>query len=185
MRENGTLTWLISDHLGSTSATVNAAGVLLSSLKYTAFGELRSGTAATDYLYTGQRQEAEIGLYFYMSRFFDPALGRFISPDSIVPRAGDPQAYDRYSYTNNNPVRFSDPTGHCPLCVTAIIGGAIGAIVGAIGYTAYTSIAGHEFNTGQMLLTAEGVAVAVAVAVNVAVAVGVEVAVVVGVMLGD
>jgi hypothetical protein len=71
MRENGTLTWLIADHLGSTSLTVDASGTLLSSLKYTAFGELRSGTAATDYLYTGQRQEAEIGLYFYMSRFFD------------------------------------------------------------------------------------------------------------------
>jgi len=99
VRENNTLTWLITDHLGSTSATVNAAGVLLSSLKYSAFGELRSGTAATDYLYIGQRQEAEIGLYFYVSRFFDPSLGRFISPDTLVPGAGDPQAYDRYSYT--------------------------------------------------------------------------------------
>jgi hypothetical protein len=74
MRENGTLTWLIADHLGSTSLTVDASGTLLSSLKYTAFGELRSGTASTDYLYTGQRQEAEIGLYFYMSRFFDLIL---------------------------------------------------------------------------------------------------------------
>jgi hypothetical protein len=71
MRENGTLTWLIADHLGSTSVTVDASGMLLSSLKYNAFGELRSGTAATDYLYTGQRQEAEIGLYFYVSRFYD------------------------------------------------------------------------------------------------------------------
>jgi len=112
VRENGTLTWLISDHLGSTSVTVNAAGVLLSSLKYTAFGELRSGTATTDYLYTGQRQETEIGLYFYISRFYDPALGRFISADSIIPGEGNPQAYDRYSYTRNNPVNRIDPTGH-------------------------------------------------------------------------
>jgi len=112
VRENGTLTWLIADHLGSTSVTVDASGTLLSSLKYTAFGELRSGTAATDQLYTGQRQEAEIGLYFYVSRFYDPSLGRFVSPDSIVPGAGDPQAYDRYAYANNNPIIFIDPTGH-------------------------------------------------------------------------
>jgi len=51
-------------------------------------------------------------LYFYMSRFFDPALGRFVSPDSIVPGAGDPQAYDRYAYVFNNPVNATDPTGH-------------------------------------------------------------------------
>jgi len=112
MRENGTLTWLIADHLSSTSLTVDASGNLLSSLKYTAFGELRSGTAATDYLYTGQRQEAEIGLYFYVSRFFDPSLGRFVSPDSIVPGAGNTQAYDRYAYANNSPIIYIDPTGH-------------------------------------------------------------------------
>jgi hypothetical protein len=65
----------ITDHLGSTAITVNAAGALLSRLKYTAFGELRSGTASTDYRYTGQRLEVEIGLNFYVSRFFDHLAG--------------------------------------------------------------------------------------------------------------
>jgi len=41
MRENGTLTWLLSDHLGSTSVTADASGNLVSSLRYTAFGEVR------------------------------------------------------------------------------------------------------------------------------------------------
>lgn len=87
IRENGTLTWLISDHLGSTSVSVNASGNLVSSLRYTAFGEVRaaSGTTATDYRYTGQRNEAEIGLYYYVARFYDPYLNRFLSPDTIVP----------------------------------------------------------------------------------------------------
>jgi RHS repeat-associated protein len=112
MDENDTLTWLISDHLGSTSLTVDASGALLSSLKYTAFGELRSGTAATDYRYTGQRQEAEIGLYFYVSRFFDPYINHFTQPDTIIPDPNNPQAYDRYAYALNNPIRYTDPSGH-------------------------------------------------------------------------
>jgi RHS repeat-associated protein len=50
------------------------------------------------------------GLMFYNARMYDPALGRFTSADSIVP-AGV-QGYDRYAYTNNNPVKYVDPSGH-------------------------------------------------------------------------
>ena len=48
MRENGTLTWLISDHLGSTSVTADANGNLVSSLRYTAFGEVRAASGAME-----------------------------------------------------------------------------------------------------------------------------------------
>ncbi|MER3448194.1 MAG: hypothetical protein C4291_15860, partial [Candidatus Dadabacteria bacterium] len=46
-------------------------------------------------------------------RFYDPLLGRFLSADSIVPGAGNPQAFNRYSYVLNNPLRYTDPSGHC------------------------------------------------------------------------
>ncbi len=52
----------------------------------------------------------------YIARNYDPAIGRFIQPDSIVSGAGNPQAWNRYAYTLNNPLRFFDPTGHTP-CV--------------------------------------------------------------------
>ena len=42
----------------------------------------------------------------------DPVLGRFISPDTIVPNAGNGQDYNRYAYVNNRPIVFNDPTGH-------------------------------------------------------------------------
>jgi hypothetical protein len=61
---------------------------------------------------------------------------------------------------NNNPVRYSDPSGHCVVLCTAIIGAAVGAIVGAVGYTAYVAATGNEFNTGHMLLAAGGGAIA-------------------------
>ena len=82
--------------------------------RYTAFGADRyaSGTMPTSYRYTGQRLDADTGLYFYNSRYYDPALGRFTQPDTIVPDPGDPQSLNRYSYVGNNPVRYVDPSGH-------------------------------------------------------------------------
>ena len=47
---------------------------------------------------------------YYNARWLDPALGRFAQADSIVP-AGV-QGPDRYAYANNNPVNYTDPTGH-------------------------------------------------------------------------
>ena len=72
----------------------------------------QDGTLYTDYRFTGQRIENDTDLYFYNSRWYDPVVGRFIQPDSIVPEPGNPQALNRYSYVVNNPLRYIDPTGH-------------------------------------------------------------------------
>jgi RHS repeat-associated protein len=63
--------------------------------------------------YTGQRQEASIGLYFYGARWYDPYLNRWIQPDSIIPDPLNPIDFDRFAYTRNNPTKYRDPTGHC------------------------------------------------------------------------
>ena len=113
IRENNELTFLLHDHLGSTVGTVNSAGNLTSQTRYTAFGETRgAATTSTDYLYTGQRAEGEIGLYFYNARWYDPALARFISADTLVPDPGNALAWDRYAYVYNNPICYTDPSGH-------------------------------------------------------------------------
>lgn len=85
--------------------------------------------------YTGQYWD-DTGLLYYNARYYDPAIGRFISADTIVPGSnpltvwpGDsvaskawstsgsgpanPQDLNRYSYGLNNPVRNTDPSGHC------------------------------------------------------------------------
>ena len=46
------------------------------------------------------------------ARWYDPELGRWTSPDKIVPEPGNPQSLNRYSYAKNSPVRFADPTGY-------------------------------------------------------------------------
>jgi RHS repeat-associated protein len=116
MRVNGTLTWLLGDHLGSTSVTAQADGTFQSEMRYTAFGETRSssGPTPTDYQYTGQRHEAEFGLYFYKARWYDPASAHFTQADTLIPEPGNPMALDRYAYVMNNPLKYTDPTGHSP-----------------------------------------------------------------------
>ena len=106
---------LRSSQFSSTNITLNASGQFVAELRYTAFGEVRFAdrNTPTDYRYTGQLEQRDLGLYFYKARFYDPVLGRFISPDTIVPGAGNPQAFDRYAYTQNNPLNRIDPTGHC------------------------------------------------------------------------
>ncbi len=52
------------------------------------------------------------------SRFYSADLGRFLSPDSVVPGAGNPSAsggLNRYSYVLNNPMTYTDPSGHYPI----------------------------------------------------------------------
>jgi RHS repeat-associated protein len=57
----------------------------------------------------------DTGLYYYGARYYDAEIGRFISADSIVPDPMNPQAFNRYSYVLNNPVKYTDPTGYYDL----------------------------------------------------------------------
>ena len=105
----------MGDHLGSTSLTTDANGTLVSELRYKAWGEVRyeSGATPTKYTYTGQYSyTSDFGLMFYNARWVDTSLGRFAQADTIVPSAGNSQAYDRYAYSLNNPIKYVDPDGH-------------------------------------------------------------------------
>ena len=126
-RKGTTLYWLLTDHLGSTSITATSSGSKTAELRYKPWGETRYtyGTTPTTFRYTGQREEASLGLYWYGSRWYSPGLGRFVSPDTIIPQPGSPMAWDRYGYVNSNPVRYTDPSGNTPLIVTALLGAAI------------------------------------------------------------
>ena len=108
MRTNGTLNYLIGDHLGSTSLTTDASGNVVSEQRYKAWGEVRyaSGNIATKYQYTSQfSYELDFGLYYYGARWYDSSLGRFAQADTIIPEQSQGvQAWDRFAYTNNNPI---------------------------------------------------------------------------------
>ena len=72
---------------------------------------------------------------YYGARYYDAYLNRWTQPDSIVPNPYNPQELNRYSYARNNPVRYTDPTGHCPVCLRGVsaLGGAIGGAIYGYG----------------------------------------------------
>ena len=74
--------------------------------------EATTAPLQTTYRYTGQRHEPDIKLYYYIARWYDNRRGRFTQPDTIVPEPANPQSLNRYAYVNNNPVRYTDPSGH-------------------------------------------------------------------------
>ena len=102
------------DHLGSSSVITDTVGNKIQSLTYFPFGETRTqaGTVDVRHKYTGQEFDNSTDLYFYGARYYDPVLGRFISPDSQITLAYYPQDLNRYSYTVNNPLIYVDPSGH-------------------------------------------------------------------------
>jgi RHS repeat-associated protein len=111
---NNGLFWLTGDHLGSTSVTANSSGTKTAEVRYKPWGEDRytSGSTLTTFKYTGQRQDSYINLYWYGSRWYDDSLNRWTQPDSIVPESSQGvQAWDRYCFVSNNPLRYVDPTG--------------------------------------------------------------------------
>ncbi|MDO8303333.1 MAG: RHS repeat-associated core domain-containing protein, partial [Sedimentisphaerales bacterium] len=105
-----------SDHLGSSSVMTDRNGTLVQQYGYTAFGKERykNNTSAFNVTsrYTGQKLDDETGLYFYNARYYDPELARFIQSDTVVPSADTSQALNRYAYVKNNPLKFTDPSGH-------------------------------------------------------------------------
>jgi RHS repeat-associated protein len=114
MRINSTLYYTLKDHFGSASVVTDASGNILGTQRYYPYGETRltTGTIFRDKLFTGQREMAGLGIYHYGARFYSPKLGRFLSADTIVPGYGNPQNLNRFSYVTNNPLRYTDPTGH-------------------------------------------------------------------------
>ena len=107
-------TWMFSDIINSTSVTRNEAGEVTLA-RYTPWGERRGTTPQlpTDHTFTGQIQDRSTGLSFYNARYYDPIVGRFISPDTVIPDLTNGQSYNRYTYVLNNPVLHTDSSGNC------------------------------------------------------------------------
>jgi RHS repeat-associated protein len=71
-----------------------------------------AGPDYTDRDFTAQYLDSGSGLHFCNARYYDSALGRFISPDSLIPGIKSATSFNRYAYVQNNPLRYTDPSGH-------------------------------------------------------------------------
>src|SRR5207247_637341 len=82
---------------------------------YRPFGDTQSSSGATtSRQYNGRVHDQGTGLYYYGARYYDPAIGRFISADTATGGQGDLQSQNRYAYVMNNPYKYVDPTGRQP-----------------------------------------------------------------------
>jgi RHS repeat-associated protein len=125
--KNG-LFFLHSDHLGSNSFMTygpshpsGTAGTLVPGTlaRYHPFGDWRAQPFAdlTDIGFTCHKGNNlgsnDIGLIYMNARYYVGSIGRFASADTIVPDPANPQSYNRYAYSYNNPLKYVDPSGHC------------------------------------------------------------------------
>ncbi|MFC1703550.1 SpvB/TcaC N-terminal domain-containing protein [Candidatus Omnitrophota bacterium] len=129
---NGNLCYFHTNHQGSTDVITDDIGEEAVHYEYAPYGEIvvKEGSDITKYKFTGKPLDDETGLYYYGARYYNPLIGRFLTPDTIVQEPRNPQTLNRYSYCGNNPVNNVDPTGHS--WFKKFFGQLFGAILGAV-----------------------------------------------------
>jgi RHS repeat-associated protein len=132
--------FVYKDHLGSLLTLTDINGNVVAEQNFDAWGRKRNPStwqyasvpAVPSWLYrgyTGHEHLPQFALINMNGRMYDPVQGRMLSPDNYVMPTGT-QGYNRYSYANNNPLIYTDPSGD--IIVPILIGAAIGVITNGI-----------------------------------------------------
>ena len=129
-KKNNTIYFYIRDVLGNIIGILNNSGVIVSKFDYDAFGNIinQTGTVISNFRYKGYYYDTDIELYYLKSRFYNPVLLRFITPDSIdYLDSSSIIGLNLYAYCGNDPINMIDEEGN--FAISALV---IGAIVGAV-----------------------------------------------------
>ncbi|MCK5611891.1 RHS domain-containing protein, partial [Candidatus Pacearchaeota archaeon] len=104
--------YFLNDHLGTPQKIVDSAGTVVWEAAFLPFGlaQIHVETITNNIRFPGQYYDAETGLHYNWHRYYDPATGRYLTPDPIGLAGG----INLYSYTNGNPVNYIDPDGLAP-----------------------------------------------------------------------
>lgn len=111
------VTYIHTDYLGSVSAKSNASGQVIERFHYAPFGlPADSSELNNKQSYTGHVFDNESQLIYMQARYYDPVIGRFYSNDPAdmlehVRKNNIVHGFNRYTYANNNPYKFTDPDG--------------------------------------------------------------------------
>ncbi|WP_255322933.1 RHS repeat-associated core domain-containing protein [Lysobacter sp. K5869] len=103
--------YIHTDALGSPMAITDANQNVVEWRIYEPFGATEQGGMQSGPGYTGHVGDESTQLWYMQQRYYDPGIGRFVSPDPVVVGAGSGVNFNRYWYANNNPYRFVDPDG--------------------------------------------------------------------------
>jgi len=136
--------WFEKNLQGDIVAVYDQAGTKLIAYTYDAWGNASiiysSGGASTTatynpFRYRGYYFDSESGFYYLNSRYYDPAIGRFVTPDSFVNGNGDIIGFNMYTYCSNNPVNFCDESGLAVETLFDII--SLGASIAEVAINPY------------------------------------------------
>lgn len=112
----GAQTYFTYDGLGSTTDLTNGSATVTGTYSYDVFGAVRSqtGSSSNYWLFTGEQRDADSGLYFLRTRYYNPDIGRFLATDSYPGATMFPTSQNSYAYVKGSPVNWTDPSGRCP-----------------------------------------------------------------------
>ncbi|MFD3505374.1 FG-GAP-like repeat-containing protein [Streptomyces sp. NPDC058678] len=111
---SGDVSYLLQDHQHSTRVVTDSQQRVTARHNYAPFGAERADSLQSPerHRWQGHRSDPASGLIYMNARFYDPELGQFTAPDTIIPGITRPQALNRYGYGSADPVNTWDPTGH-------------------------------------------------------------------------
>ena len=139
----------------------------VTSKSYTPFGE-QIGEALSGFGYNGEYYNANTGMIYLRARFYEPEMNKFSQKDILRGNILNTRSLNRYSYVQNDPVNYYDPSGEFGLLVgTAIAAGISGLIAGGVSaYQSYKATGKVDWKqAGKAALGGATAAVAVGVAV--------------------
>ena len=152
MKYNGVQYWYQKNMQGDVVRILNASGAEVVSYAYDAWGKVLSVSgslsstvgAANPFRYRGYYYDTETGWYYLNSRYYDPNVGRFLSPDNANLLLASPRALtdkNLYAYCDNNPVMRTDDNGDF---WHIAVGGLLGGLIGGIAQVASNIIEGEN-----------------------------------------
>ncbi len=124
---DGQARYYLTDQVDSVKVVTNDSGMVVTSHEYMPFGEdwITEGDTKNAPKYNSQELDKESGYYFYNARHYDPEIGRFVTPDSVIDGELSTQGWNRFAYVHNNPIRYKDPTGHGVLDTLKSVGSGV------------------------------------------------------------
>ena len=142
---NGADYYYGKDSFGVIRYLYNTSGEVVTTYTYDAWGSIVSQTGtlsstvgeANPFRYRGYYLDSETGFCYVSSRYYDPEIGRWISPEPNIDygefdESAGQLAYNLFVYCANNPVKFIDDTGESITLACILIGAGIGLIAGGV-----------------------------------------------------
>jgi RHS repeat-associated protein len=106
--------YFLTDALGSVRQLVDGEGEITLNRSYDPYGNVLAseGNGESAFAFTGEQMDDYSGLLYLRARYYSFYLNQFIQADDILPDPENPSGWNLYSYSNNSPINYFDPTGN-------------------------------------------------------------------------